>query len=117
MSTIQKIKTHIKEIFTTGNGYYMNEAGETVYGKLPRTKVENPIKTLMRPTFMNYVYFFVGWMAWTMDGYVSVINSIYLLVQFSKIKSDMISTPSLFPSPAWLSTSTTSVRLFPFQLP
>ncbi|KAI5813219.1 major facilitator superfamily domain-containing protein [Pyronema omphalodes] len=47
----------------------MNEAGETVYGKLPRTKVENPIKTLMRPTFMNYVYFFVGWMAWTMDGY------------------------------------------------
>lgn len=114
---IQKITTHIKEIFTTGNGYYMNEAGETVYGKLPRTKVENPITTFMRPTMMNYVYFFVGWMAWTMDGYVFLQTSSFLLVQFSNIKSDMISTPSLFPSPAWPSTTTTSVKPSPFQSP
>ncbi|KAF8536871.1 MFS general substrate transporter [Trichophaea hybrida] len=69
MSRIQRIGTHLKEIFTTGNGYYMNEHGETVYGKLPRTKMENPFRTIMRPSAMNYVYFLVGWMAWTMDGY------------------------------------------------
>jgi len=89
-SRLQRIGTHLKEIFTTGNGYYMNEHGETVYGKLPRTKVENPFKTIMRPSIMSmspdqvvlgmqkadridYVYFFVGWMAWTMDGYVSSV--------------------------------------------
>jgi hypothetical protein len=53
MSGLSKVGTHIKQIFTTGNGHYMNEHGETVYGKLPRVRVENPIKTLLRPTFMS----------------------------------------------------------------
>lgn len=52
-SRFQRIVTHVKEIFTTGNGYYVNEQGEQVYGKLPRTKVENPFKTVMRPTAMS----------------------------------------------------------------
>lgn len=68
-SRTSRIAKHFKEIFTTGEGNYINEHGETVYGKLPRTKVENPIKTVLRPTAMNYLFFFVGWMAWTMDGY------------------------------------------------
>lgn len=93
----QRIVTHVKGIFTTGNGYYLNEQGEQVYGKLPRTKVEHPLKTVMRPTAMSallhpslllfpigfltksqkkkdYVYFFVGWMAWTMDGSVPFLR-------------------------------------------
>ena len=49
----QRIVTHVKGIFTTGNGYYLNEQGEQVYGKLPRTKVEHPLKTVMRPTAMS----------------------------------------------------------------
>jgi hypothetical protein len=53
MRGLSKVGTHIKHIFTTGHGRYINEQGETVYGKLPRTRVENPIKTLMRPTFMS----------------------------------------------------------------
>lgn len=43
----------LKEIFTTGDGNYVNEHGEQVYGKLPRAKLENPIKTIMRPTAMS----------------------------------------------------------------
>lgn len=69
MGIFSKIKAQFKDIFTSGEGVYINEYGETVRGKLPRTKVENPFKTLMRPSAMNYLYFFVGWMAWTMDGY------------------------------------------------
>lgn len=59
----------LKDIFTSGEGQYVNEHGEVVYGKLPRAKLENPIQILTKPTAMNYVYFFVGWMAWTVDGY------------------------------------------------
>ncbi|KAF8458159.1 major facilitator superfamily domain-containing protein [Terfezia claveryi] len=59
----------LKSIFTTGEGVYINEHGEEVYGKLPRSKLENPFHIFMKPTAMNYLYFFVGWMAWTMDGY------------------------------------------------
>lgn len=50
---LARIRKHLKEIFTTGEGQYINEHGETVYGKLPRAKAENPIKTIMRPTFMS----------------------------------------------------------------
>jgi hypothetical protein len=48
-----RIRKHLKEIFTTGEGQYINEHGESVYGKLPRSKVENPIRTVMRPTLMS----------------------------------------------------------------
>ncbi|TGZ79082.1 MFS general substrate transporter [Ascodesmis nigricans] len=64
----ERVRKHLKGIVAP-EGYYLNEHGEEVYGKLPRVKVENPIKTLMRPSAMNYLYFFVGWMAWTVDGY------------------------------------------------
>lgn len=60
---MSRVWKHIKEIFTTGEGHYINEHGETVYGKLPRTKVENPIRTVCRPTAMNYLFFFVGWVS------------------------------------------------------
>jgi hypothetical protein len=52
-SRMGRIWKHLKEIFTTSEGHYMNENGEMVYGKLPRIKVENPIKTIMRPTLMS----------------------------------------------------------------
>lgn len=60
-SRTSRMWKHFKEIWTTGEGHYINENGEAVYGKLPRAKVENPIKTICRPTFMNYLFFFVGW--------------------------------------------------------
>lgn len=31
----------------------MNEHGEEVHGKLPRQKLENPFKVIMRPTAMS----------------------------------------------------------------
>jgi len=43
----------LKGIFTTGEGHYMNEYGEEVYGKLPRSQLENPLKLLMKPTAMS----------------------------------------------------------------
>lgn len=87
---------HVREIFTSSEGTYMNEYGEEVYGKLPRVKLENPLDVLKRPTGLSesslhaggyplsptlkmarlipssvadYLYFVVGWAAWTMDGY------------------------------------------------
>lgn len=85
----ERVWKHLKGIVLTPEGHYINEHGEEVYGRLPRVKVENPIKTLMRPSAMSmcprsfvyimfadhcylqldYLYFFVGWMAWTVDGY------------------------------------------------
>jgi len=53
MGRLERIATHVKEIFTTSHGYFINEHGETVYGKLPRAKVENPLKTICRPTMMS----------------------------------------------------------------
>lgn len=53
MTRLQRIVKHVKEIFTTGEGYYINEQGETVHGKLPRVKVENPFRTIMRPSAMS----------------------------------------------------------------
>lgn len=50
MSVIWK---QLKDIFTTGEGRYINEHGEEVYGKLPRTELENPLKLLMKPTAMS----------------------------------------------------------------
>ena len=43
----------LKDIFTSGEGTYMNEHGEEVHGKLPRQKLENPFKVIMRPTAMS----------------------------------------------------------------
>lgn len=62
-SRASRMWKHFKEIWTTGEGHYINENGEAVYGKLPRAKVENPIKVICRPTFMNYLFFFVGWVS------------------------------------------------------
>ena len=44
------IRRQLKDIFTTGEGQYINEHGEEVYGKLPRSELENPLKILMKPT-------------------------------------------------------------------
>ena len=41
---------HVKGIFTTGEGTYINEHGEEVSGKLPREKLESPFHLLKRPT-------------------------------------------------------------------
>jgi len=43
----------LKDIFTSGEGQYVNEHGEVVYGKLPRAKLEDPIKILTKPTAMS----------------------------------------------------------------
>lgn len=48
-----RARTHVTEIFTAGDGEYVNENGETVYGRLPRAKLENPFKTLCRPSLMS----------------------------------------------------------------
>lgn len=48
MSLPTRVFDHVKEIFSAGKGDYINERGETVYGTLPRTKLENPITTVRR---------------------------------------------------------------------
>ena len=44
---------HVKGIFTSGEGKYINEHGEEVYGKLPREKLENPFHILKSPTRLS----------------------------------------------------------------
>lgn len=54
MPLLRRIRIHLKGIYTTGDGYFINERGETVYGRLPRTKVENPLKTVRRLSLKSW---------------------------------------------------------------
>lgn len=49
----QRFLRHGAGLFKTTKGHYINGEGVEVFGRMPRTKVENPITTVRRPTFMS----------------------------------------------------------------
>lgn len=57
---MNRVIQHVKEIFTSSEGTYINEYGEEVYGKLPRVKLENPLHILKRPTGLSEPLFHAG---------------------------------------------------------
>ncbi|OLL22287.1 Carboxylic acid transporter [Neolecta irregularis DAH-3] len=60
---------NMKGAFTADEGNYMDKQGNIVYGKLPREKMVNPFSLCRSLTWRQWVYFLVGYAAWTMDGY------------------------------------------------
>lgn len=57
---MDRVIQHVKGIFTSGEGTYINEQGEEVHGKLPREKLENPFHILKRPTGWSESPFYAG---------------------------------------------------------
>ncbi|ODQ51814.1 MFS general substrate transporter [Saitoella complicata NRRL Y-17804] len=62
------IKEKIKSHFTTYETS-IDENGLEHRRPAPREKIINPLTLVRKLTLMNWVYFLMGWMAWTMDGY------------------------------------------------
>ncbi|RPA76477.1 MFS general substrate transporter [Ascobolus immersus RN42] len=93
MAWSQRALHHLSGVVRPRKAFHSDGDGNRGYGRSRRWP-ENPIRTLARPTFMNYVYFFVGWMAWTMDGYdfFTVSLSLSRLAEQYDRKRDQIST-------------------------
>ncbi|KAH8834686.1 MFS general substrate transporter [Flagelloscypha sp. PMI_526] len=65
----ERFKRHVIGIFVAPEGWYYNDNGEHVYGRLPRPPLQNPIKVAMMLTPMDWLTYMVALWAWTMDGY------------------------------------------------
>ncbi|GAB5587494.1 hypothetical protein Unana1_02394 [Umbelopsis nana] len=63
--------TQVREVVLGEQWYYTSE-GTQVYGvppKPPSTPLANPFRLMAMLTAKQWVFFLVGWFAWTMDGY------------------------------------------------
>ncbi|OZJ05264.1 hypothetical protein BZG36_01971 [Bifiguratus adelaidae] len=61
----------IREV-VLGEQWYVTPEGDRVYGvppKPPRTPLANPFRLMAMLTAKQWLFFLVGWAAWTMDGY------------------------------------------------
>jgi hypothetical protein len=63
--------TQVREV-VLGEQWYYTPEGTHVYGvppKPPSTPLANPFRLMAMLTAKQWVFFLVGWFAWTMDGY------------------------------------------------
>ncbi|KAJ7110832.1 MFS general substrate transporter [Mycena crocata] len=65
----ERFKRHVVGIFVAPDGWYYNDEGKHVYGRLHRPPLQNPFKVAASLTGMEWITFVVALWAWTMDGY------------------------------------------------
>ncbi|KAJ7489068.1 MFS general substrate transporter [Mycena latifolia] len=65
----ERFKRHFIGIFVAPDGWYYNDEGKHVYGRLPKPPLQNPFKVAASLTGMEWITFLVALWAWTMDGY------------------------------------------------
>lgn len=101
---MNRVIQHVKGIFTTGEGTYINERGEEVHGKLPREKLENPFHILRRPTGLSESLFYTERLSLSpprADGFSFPLQTIYISSSVGQHGQwmDTISNPCLCHCP------------------
>jgi hypothetical protein len=69
MGLLAEARENVKDLFRHDRITIIDEHGNTVEKMLKPEPLANPIKLLQMMTWRNWLFFFTGLAAWTMDGY------------------------------------------------